>query len=131
VQIRVALDNANGQLKPGMYATVRIRSAGAAPVLHVPRSAVLSTGRRDLVFIRRADGMLEPRDVVRGIATDDRIEIRSGLAVGETVVASATFLVDAESNLGSAMAGMAGMPGMPDMPQKVPVPPMPDAPHDH
>jgi Cu(I)/Ag(I) efflux system membrane fusion protein len=131
VRLRVALDNANGQLKPGMYATVRIRSAGAAPVLHVPRSAVLSTGRRDLVFIRRADGMLEPRDVVRGIATDDRIEIRSGLAVGETVVASATFLVDAESNLGSAMAGMAGMPGMPDMPQKVPVPPMPDAPHDH
>lgn len=130
VRIRVALDNANGQLKPGMYATVRIRSPGAGPVLHVPRSSVLSTGRRDLVFVQRADGMLEPRDIVRGISTDDRVEIRSGLTLGETVVASATFLVDAESNLGSALSGMAAMPGMPDVPQKVP-PPMPDAPHDH
>lgn len=125
VQIRVALDNARGQLKPGMYATVRIRSMNGGSVLHVPRSAVLSTGRRDLVFVQRADGMLEPRDVVRGIATDDRVEIRSGLRAGETVVASATFLVDAESNLGSALGGMAGMPGMDAVPQK------PDTTHDH
>jgi len=112
VRVRVALDNASGLLKPGMYATVRIRAAADGPVVHVPRSAVLSTGRRDLVFVRRADGMLEPRDIVRGIATDDRVEIKSGLRVGETVVASATFLIDAESNLGSMLGGMAGMPGM-------------------
>jgi membrane fusion protein, copper/silver efflux system len=112
VRVRVALDNANGLLKPGMYATVRIRSAAAGPVVHVPRSAVLSTGRRDLVFVRRADGVLEPRDIVRGISTDDRVEVKSGLRVGETVVASATFLIDAESNLGSMLGGMAGMPGM-------------------
>ena len=142
VRIRVALDNANGQLKPGMYATVRIRSAGEGPVLHVPRSAVLSTGRRDLVFVRGADGMLEPRDIVRGIATDDRIEIRSGLRAGETVVASATFLIDAESNLGSALGGMAGMPGMdvaapatkvptaPRATKRDTMPPMPGMKHD-
>ena len=112
MRVRVALENFNGELKPGMYATVRIRGGVELPVLHVPRSAVLSTGKRDLVFVRRADGMLEPRDVVRGIATDDRVEIKQGLRQGETVVASATFLVDAESNLGSALGGMGGMPGM-------------------
>ena len=112
VRVRVELDNANGALKPGMYATIRIRTMGGVPVLHVPRSAVLSTGRRDLVFVQRADGMLEPRDIVRGLATDDRVEVKSGLRAGETVVASATFLVDAESNLGSMLGGMAGMPGM-------------------
>lgn len=112
VRVRVALDNADGRLKPGMYATIRIRAAADEAVLHVPRSAVLSTGRRDLVFVQRADGMLEPRDIVRGIATDDRVEIKAGLRVGETVVASATFLIDAESNLGSMLGSMAGMPGM-------------------
>jgi Cu(I)/Ag(I) efflux system membrane fusion protein len=40
------------------------------------------------------------------------VEIRSGLVAGETVVASATFLVDAESNLGTALGGMGNMPGM-------------------
>jgi hypothetical protein len=112
VRVRVELENANAALKPGMYATIVIRTMGGVPVLHVPRSAVLSTGRRDLVFVQRADGMLEPRDIVRGIATDDRVEVKSGLRMGETVVASATFLVDAESNLGSMLGGMAGMPGM-------------------
>ena len=39
-------------------------------------------------------------------------EVLRGLAAGETVVASATFLVDAESNLGKALGGMGNMPGM-------------------
>ncbi|MBA4071166.1 MAG: efflux transporter periplasmic adaptor subunit [Gemmatimonas sp.] len=112
VRVRVEMDNQNGVLKPGMYATILIRTTGRAQVLHVPRSAVLSTGRRDLVFVQRADGMLEPRDIVRGIATDDRVEVKAGLRLGEIVVRSATFLVDAESNLGSMLGGMAGMPGM-------------------
>lgn len=112
VRVRVELENTDGQLRPGMYATIRVRATGTDAVVHVPRSAVLSTGRRDIVFVRMADGMLQPRDVVLGIASDERVEIRSGLAAGETVVASATFLVDAESNLGAALGGMAGMPAM-------------------
>ncbi len=109
-RLRVELANGDGRLRPGLYATVRIDAGSMMPVLHVPRSAVLSTGRRDIVFVRRADGMLEPREIVRGLATDTRVSIVSGLTVGETVVASATFLIDAESNLGSAIGGMAGMP---------------------
>lgn len=115
-RVRVELDNADGRLRPGMYATLRLRTVARANTLHVPRSAVLSTGQRDLVFVRRADGMLEPREITRGVATDGRIEVRSGLQVGDVVVASATFLVDAESNLGAAVAAMAGMAGMEGVP---------------
>jgi Cu(I)/Ag(I) efflux system membrane fusion protein len=111
-RIRVELANSSLQLKPGMYATIRIRSGSSARVLSVPRSAVLATGERNLVFVERADGMLEPRNVTLGAASNDRVQILAGLSVGELVVASATFLVDAESNLGSALGGMGNMPGM-------------------
>ena len=127
-RVRVELPNPGLQLKPGMYATIRLTGVARPTVLSVPRSAVLATGERNLVFVKRADGMLEPRRVVPGISTDERTEILSGLAAGDTVVASATFLVDAESNLGSALGGMGNMPGMDmtapggDRPRAVPVP---------
>jgi multidrug efflux pump subunit AcrA (membrane-fusion protein) len=107
--VRVALPNEGLTLKPGMYATIHIRGGGGASTLHVPRSAVLVTGQRTLVFVKDDDGMLIPREVTPGASTDDRIEILRGVKAGETVVASATYLVDAESNLGSALGGMAGM----------------------
>lgn len=110
-RIRVALPNPGMRLKPGMYATIRIRGA-STNALSVPRSAVLSTGERNLVFVRRKDGMLEPRNVTIGESTEDRTQVISGVSAGETVVASATFLVDAESNLGSSLGGMGDMPGM-------------------
>jgi Cu(I)/Ag(I) efflux system membrane fusion protein len=111
-KIRVALSNADLVLKPGMYATIHIRGEARSNVLSVPRSAVLVTGKRVLVFVKDADGKLTPREVELGGNTDDRVEIIRGVASGETVVASATFLVDAESNLGSALHAMANMPGM-------------------
>lgn len=109
-RIRVELPNPGLVLKPGMYATIRFSTPGA-PTLSVPRSAVLSTGERNLIFVRTG-GRFVPRLVTVGAATDDRLEIRSGLARGDTVVASGTFLLDAESNLGSLLGGMGNMPGM-------------------
>jgi Cu(I)/Ag(I) efflux system membrane fusion protein len=111
-RIRVELPNAGHRLRPGMGATLRLIGGTRARALTVPRAAVLSTGERDIVFVRRADGMLEPRIVMIGRKTDERIEVLRGVARGDTVVASATFLVDAESSLGSALGGMGNMPGM-------------------
>lgn len=112
VRVRVVLSNPKLTLKPGMYATIRIAGVERVNVLTVPRSAVLSTGERSIVFVRDATGQLAPREVALGTSTDDRIEVLRGLSAGETVVASATFLVDAESNLGTALGGMGNMPGM-------------------
>jgi Cu(I)/Ag(I) efflux system membrane fusion protein len=86
-----------------------------------------------MVFVREASGQLAPREVALGVSTDDRVEILRGLAAGETVVASATFLVDAESNLGKALGGMGNMPGM-DLttpPKALPMPGQQPAGHAH
>jgi Cu(I)/Ag(I) efflux system membrane fusion protein len=122
-RVRIELANPRLRLKPGMFATVHLTGAIRERVLTVPRSAVLATGQRSIVFLKAADGTLQPRAVVAGVANDDRVEIRSGLQAGDTVVASATFLVDAESNLKGALGGMAGMPGM-DTPDARPVRPI-------
>ena len=111
-RVRVALSNADYQLKPGMAATLRLQGRAQARALTVPRAAVLSTGERNLVFVKRADGMLEPRVVVLGATSNERVAVLSGLVRGDSVVASATFLVDAESSLGTALGGMGDMPGM-------------------
>lgn len=111
-RVRVELANPGMTLKPGMYATLRFTPAGDS-VLTVPRAAVLVTGERTLVFLKRPGGTFEPRLVVLGRTTEDRAEILQGLAAGDSVVASGTFLVDAESNLGTVMGGMGDMPGMP------------------
>lgn len=110
-RIRVTLPNPGMRLKPGMYGTIRIQGVAQSGV-SVPRSAVLATGERTMVFVRRADGMLQPREVKIAESTEERTRIISGVNVGEMVVASATFLVDAESNLGSSLGGMGDMPGM-------------------
>ena len=122
-RVRVEMTNRDLALKPGMYATIRINGEHGDVVLNVPRSAVLSTGKRDVVFVRRADGMLEAREVQIGVANDARVQILRGLSAGETVVASATFLVDAESNLGSLLGGMGNMPGMDIAPPAAPAAP--------
>lgn len=111
-RVRVAMTNQGMRLKPGMYATLRMNAASSVAALGVPRAAVLQTGERSLVFVKMRNGQLQPREVKVGTASGDRIEVVSGLSPGDTVVASATFLVDAESNLSSLTGGMANMPGM-------------------
>ncbi len=125
VRVRVVLSNPNLTLKPGMYATIVIAGRERPNVLTVPRSAVLSTGERSIVFVREANGELTPREVALGTTNDERVEVLRGLSAGATVVASATFLVDAESNLGKALGGMGNMPGME---LKTPPKPLPAAP---
>ena len=111
-RVRVVLANGDLRLKPGMYATLRIMGTERARVLTVPRDAVLSTGERHVLFVRDSANVLVPREVEIGTSSDDRVEVLRGLVEGETVVRSATFLVDAESNLGKALGGMGNMPGM-------------------
>lgn len=105
LRARIALEGATAELKPGLFGSVRVRSTGAA-VLHVPSEALVRAGEHDYVFLARAGGRFEPRQVVPGREAGDRVEILRGLAAGDTVVASASFLIDSESRLGAALAGM-------------------------
>ncbi|TAK72437.1 MAG: efflux RND transporter periplasmic adaptor subunit [Betaproteobacteria bacterium] len=105
-KVRVELANPQALLKPSMYARVEfISSRGKGQALSVPDSAVLDTGTRQLVLVRRAEGRFEPRPVKLGMRVDGYIEVLEGVKAGENVVVSANFLIDAESNLKAAFSG--------------------------
>ncbi len=108
-RVRITVGNADGRLKPGMFATVFFTATIGHDVLAVPAGAVVRTGERNIVFVRHDDGSLMPHDVVLGARADDYVQILSGVQEGWTIVASANFLVDAESQLGSTGSGSAGM----------------------
>jgi len=106
LKVRIQLENPGFELKPDMYGEVQFQTGGARRLV-VPQSAVLNSGDRQVVFVDRGNGYLEPREVRIGQQMDDRIEILSGLAAGERIVTSGNFLIDSESQLKSAMNGMS------------------------
>ncbi len=108
---RVEVPNPDGMLRPGMFATAEL-SPAASERLSVPITAVLPTGTQQLVFVNRGDGAFVPRPVQTGARGDSLLEIVGGLKAGDEVVASATYLLDSETNLGSAMQGLMLRMGM-------------------
>lgn len=111
VDVRVAFPNADGELRPGLFGKVLLEQPAESPVLSVPRSAVLDTGTRRLVLVGAGAGRFAPREVTTGRRAGDRVEILNGLKDGEEVVVSANFLIDAESNLQSALQGLGAHAG--------------------
>ena len=109
VKVRFEFPNPGWKLKPSMFANVELEIP-LGKRLVVPTSAVLDSGTEQRIFVTPGDGMFEPRKVQVGIRTQKLYEILEGVKEGETVVASANFLLDSESNLQSASGMM--MPGM-------------------
>ncbi len=108
---RIEVPNPDGVLRPGMFAMAEL-SPAASERLSVPITAVLPTGTQELVFVNRGDGAFVPREVETGTRGDSLVEIVGGLKAGDEVVASATYLLDSETNLGSAMQGLMLQMGM-------------------
>ena len=104
LKVRIQFDNPGNLLKPEMYGDVEFRTGGDRH-LTVPQSAVLNSGLRQVIFVDRGDGYLEPRNVKTGRTFDDRIEILSGLKARERIVTSGNFLIDSESQLSAAAGG--------------------------
>lgn len=98
LQVRLVLDNPNDQLKPDMLATVRIYG-GPVESVHIPVDALIQIENHNRVFVKTQNNTFERRDVVVGIITNGRAEIRRGLKQGEEVVTSGQFLLDAEASL--------------------------------
>ena len=109
VPVRFVFDNPGVALKPGMYVNVSI----AVPLglqLVAPASGVLHSGTRDIAFIDRGDGYLEPREIEVGPRLDDHVVVLKGLKAGERIVTSANFLVDSESQLQAAIGSFTPPP---------------------
>jgi membrane fusion protein, copper/silver efflux system len=110
-RLRIELANPDLLLIHDMYVDAEIDIGSPAPVLTIPESAVMDTGRRQAVFIDKGEGRFEPREVKLGHRGDGYVEVREGVREGEPVVVSANFLIDAESNLKAALKGFAdGVP---------------------
>jgi Cu(I)/Ag(I) efflux system membrane fusion protein len=112
VRVRIELPNPEGLLKPDMYAEAEIDTGSGKPVLSVPDNAVIDSGDRQVVLVDKGEGRFEPRPVRLGRRGAGYVEIREGVSEGESVVTSANFLIDAESNLKAALKGLndAGAP---------------------
>ncbi|MDR6774776.1 MULTISPECIES: efflux RND transporter periplasmic adaptor subunit [unclassified Azospirillum] len=111
-KVRVELPNADGLLKPNLYATVHLNAdLGAMAGLAVPDSALLDTGKRQAVLVEIGEGRYEPRDVKAGARADGYVQILAGLEEGERVVVRANFLIDSESNLRAALSAFGGSGG--------------------
>ncbi len=105
-KVRIELPNPDGVLLSNMYADVEIEAGAPNPVVAIPNNAIVDTGDRQVVFIDKGDGKFAPKDVKLGVRGDDSTEIRQGVAAGDKIVVSANFLLDAESNLNSALSAM-------------------------
>jgi len=104
---RIDIPNPALKLHPGMYVEVEL-GMDKGVGLTIPVSAVMPTGSRTLVFVGKGGGMIEPRFIRLGGKYGGLYEVQSGLKEGERVVASANFLIDAESKVQGAVTTFEG-----------------------
>jgi len=105
-RIRMQVKNPKAELRPGDYGTIEIASK-AGDTLVVPRDAIVDTGSSTYVFVVEGEGRYVPRIVALGTDFDDVVEVKDGVFEGESVVSSATFLIDSESRLQASLASTA------------------------
>jgi Cu(I)/Ag(I) efflux system membrane fusion protein len=109
--VRLVVDNAEGLLKPNMFATVALSPGASRQALTVPTEAIIRTGSAERVILKTGEGTFAPRLITTGLRDEfdegGRTEVVQGLAPGEEVVASAQFLIDSESALSAGLMRMA------------------------
>ncbi|SEM30750.1 membrane fusion protein, Cu(I)/Ag(I) efflux system [Roseovarius azorensis] len=105
-RVRIDLPNPEGRLLVNMFADVALAGGDGAPVVQVPETAVIDTGDRQVVIRDMGEGKFAPQDVVLGRQAAGMVEILEGIAEGDRIVTTSTFLIDAESNLNAALAAL-------------------------
>jgi Cu(I)/Ag(I) efflux system membrane fusion protein len=98
IMARIVISDEGHIFHPGLFAEV----SGEIPMdesLTISTGAVIPTGSKFIVFVDHGGGKLEPREVEVGLHSGDYYEVVSGLNEGDRIVASANFLIDAESRI--------------------------------
>ncbi|KAA8999884.1 efflux RND transporter periplasmic adaptor subunit [Affinibrenneria salicis] len=118
LRARVAVDNPQLRLKPGMYLNLQLTSPPSRQQLVIPQQALLISGNRNRVLLSDGDGRFTPREVSAGASQDGWVAILDGLQPGDRVVTSGQFLIDSEASLRSSLDQFAE----PDRPAPPPAP---------
>ena len=107
-RVRVEMTNRDGLLRPALYAVVEFTAPVVIDaVLAVPESAVIDSGKRQVVLVERSPGRYAPHLVKVGARADGYVQVLEGVTDGEKVVVRANFLIDSESNLRAALGGFS------------------------
>ena len=109
--VRVEVKNSSGKFRPGMQAYV-IHYSEEKKAIVLPIDAVLQDSKMKLVWIQNKEGGFESRMVETGIENKFRIEIKSGLNIGDKVVTSGAYLINSEYIFKRGMMPMDDMKGM-------------------
>ena len=96
VTIRSTVPNADGRLKPEMFATVRIGESEPRQMVVVPKAAIQTLDGRTSLFVAETTGRFVPRFVELGAEADDLVEVRSGVSAGERIVVGGSFVLKSE-----------------------------------
>src|SRR3989454_9281140 len=99
---RLVFSNPGLKLSPGMFVNVVLKVLMGRQLV-IPASGVLQSGTRQIVFVDRGDGYLEPRQVELGSRAGDDFIVLKGLKAGERIITSANFMIDSESQLQAAL----------------------------
>lgn len=110
LRARLRFPNPGERLKFNMFADIVLHATLHAQVLSIPREALIPTGTEQRVIVALGEGRFEARPVEVGIESGDRVEIRSGLEEGESVVTSAQFLLDSESSVRASLQRLTAPP---------------------
>src|SRR5258708_5976875 len=102
VRARLVFSNPGLKLTPGMFVNVSLKVAMGRKLV-MPASGVLQSGTRQIVFVSRGNGYIEPREVQLGSRAGDDFIVLKGVKAGEELVTSANFLIDSESQLQAAL----------------------------
>lgn len=99
LKVRTTIKNPSGRLKPGMVAESILQIEMEGTPLVVPRSAIIDTGKRKVVWVKVSEQAFQAKTISTGFESQGYVEILDGLAEGEEIVLEANFLLDAQAQL--------------------------------
>jgi len=94
VRVRCLVHNADGALKPDMFARIRIHSAAEERVAVVPAAAVISEGDRSVVFLEQEPGRFCRREIHIDRQVNGLLVVRNGLRSGDRIVTRGALLLN-------------------------------------
>jgi Cu(I)/Ag(I) efflux system membrane fusion protein len=110
LKVRLRFDNPGENLKPNMYANVKIYGGPKNNIVVIPLEGLIRTGRNQRVIIDLGEGKFAAREVLAGIESGDYVEIIKGVEAGDKIVVSGQFLIDSEASMRGSLMRMTGEP---------------------